>query len=141
MARADGVLLHLEEVFAVLLDVFGRDAGPGELALFAHRGEANTEAQGEAGPEEEAAGIETDNDVWLYVGKRLVNLPLEGGDEGRVGMRVGEEGHDVDKVDAGDWKVGEVAQRVAQRHLCTGELGGGGGGGGGLLSRGILSGC
>lgn len=57
-----------------------------------------------------------------------------------MGLGVGEEGHDIDKANSRDGEVGELAQRLAQAYLCTGELGGGGGGGGGLSSRGILAG-
>lgn len=140
LALTDGVLLHLEKVLAVLLDVLGGDAGTGELALLADGSKGDTEAESEAGAEEEATGVETDNDVGLLAGKGLGNLELEGVDEGGVGLGVGKERHDVDKVNAGDGEVGELAQVVAKGYLCTGELGGGGGGGGGLSSRGILGG-
>lgn len=140
LALADGVLLHLEQILAVFLDIFGRDAGTGELAGLANSGKSDAEAQGQAGSKEEAAGIKADDHVRLGVRKGLSNLQLEGGDERGVGIRVGEQGHDVDKVDPWNREVGELAERLAQAYLCTGEFGGGGGGGGGLSSRGILSG-
>lgn len=140
LSLTDGVLLHLEKVLAVLLDVLGGDAGARQLALLADGGKGDAEAQGKAGAKEEAAGVEADNDVGLGVGESLGNLELEGVDEGGVCFGVGKERHDVDKVNAGDGEVGELAQVVAEGYLCTGELGGGGGGGGGLSSRGILGG-
>lgn len=139
LARLDSILLHLEQVLAVLLDIFSGGTGTGQLALLADGGEGDTETKGQAGAEEEATGIETDDDVGLSR-EGLGDLQLEGGDEGGVGSRVGEEGHDVDEVDAGNREVGEAAERLAQAYLCTGEFGGGGGGGGGLSSRGILTG-
>lgn len=141
LALFDGVLLHLEKVLAVLLDVLGGDARTGKLALLADSGKGDAEAQSEARAKEEAASIEADNDVGLDVGKVLEDLELESVDEGGMGFGVGEEWHDIDKVNAGDGKVRELAQVVAKNYLCTGELGGGGGGGGGLSSRGILGGC
>lgn len=141
LALLDGILLHLEEILAVLLDVLGRDARAGELALLANSGKGHTEAQSQGGAKEEATGVKTNNDIGLARGgKGLGDLQLEGVEEGGVGLRVGKEGHDVDKVDAGDGEVGELAQVLAEDYLCTGELGGGGGGGGGLSSRGILGG-
>jgi hypothetical protein len=143
LTLGDGILLHLEEIGTVLLEVLGGDARSGQLALLADGSEADAEAQGQAGAEKEAAGVEADNDIGLGGtggGKGLGDLQDKGVKEGGVGDGIGEEGHDVDKVDAGDGEVLEVAEALAQAYLCTGELGGGGGGGGGLSSRGILSG-
>lgn len=137
---ADGILLHLEQVLAVLLDVLGSDARARQLALLPDGSKADAEAQGQAGAEEEAAGVEANNDIGLVGAEGLGDLQLEGGQQRGVGVRVGEEGHDVDEVNPRDGEVGELAQRLAQAYLCTGELGGGGGGGGGLSSRGILAG-
>lgn len=135
----DGILLHLEQVLAVLLDILGSDTRAGQLALLSHSGKGNAEAQSQTRAEEEATGVEADNDIGLAVAKGLGDLQLEGGQQGGMGIRVGEEGHDVDEVNPWDGEVGELAQRLAQAYLCTGELGGGGGGGGGLSSRGILA--
>lgn len=140
LALANGILLHLEQILAVLLDVLGRDARAGQLALLAHGSKADAQAQRQARAKEEAAGIEADNDIGLVGAKGLRDLQLEGRQQRGVGFRVGEEGHDVDEVNSRDGEVGELAQRLAQAYLCTGELGGGGGGGGGLSSRGILAG-
>lgn len=140
LALADGICLHLEQILAVLLDVLGRDAGAWQLALLSHSGKRNAEAQGQAGAEEEAAGIKANNDIGLIGAKGLGDLQLEGGQQRGMGLGVGEEGHDIDKVNSRDGEIGELAQRLAQAYLCTGELGGGGGGGGGLSSRGILAG-
>lgn len=141
LALTNGILLHLEKVLAVLLDVLDGDARTGKLALLADSGKGNTEAQSDAGAKEEATSIEADNDVGLVVGKGLDNFELEGVDEGCMSFRVGKERHDVDKVNAGNGEVREMAQVLTKNYLCTGELGGGGGGGGGLSSRGILGGC
>lgn len=140
LALGDGIRLHLEQILAVLLDVLGRDAGAWQLALLSNRGKRNAEAQGQAGAEEEAAGIKANNDIGLAGAKGLGDLQLEGRQQRGMGLGVGEEGHDIDKVNSRDGEVGELAQRLAQAYLCTGELGGGGGGGGGLSSRGILAG-
>lgn len=140
LSLADGICLHLEQILAVLLDVLGSDAGAWQLALLSHSGKRNAEAQGQARAEEEAAGIKANNDIGLVGAKGLGDLQLEGGQQRSMGLGVGEEGHDVDKVNSRDGEVGELAQRLAQAYLCTGELGGGGGGGGGLSSRGILAG-
>lgn len=135
----DGILLHLEQVLAILLDILGSDARAGQLALLSHSSKANAEAQSQARAKEEATGIQADNDIGLVGAEGLRDLQLEGGQQRGMGVRVGEEGHDIDEVNPRDGEVGELAQRLAQAYLCTGELGGGGGGGGGLSSRGILA--
>lgn len=140
LARLDGILLHLEEIGAVLLLVLGGDARAGQLALLAHRGETGAETEGQAGSEEEAAGVEADNNVGNLLAKGLLDLELEDGAEGLVDGGVEEEGHDIDEVDALDGEVGEVTQGALELYLPTGEFGGGGGGGGGLSSLGILRG-
>ena len=47
---------------------------------------------------------------------------------------------DVDEIDAGNGKVGELSKGGSEAYLCTGEFGGTGGRGGGLglESRGIV---
>lgn len=138
----DGTLLHLEKVLAILLLVCSRDAGPGQLALFADGHKGSVELQGQRGAEQEAARIETDDDVGLGGSgcKGRKDLKLEGAEEGEVGFRVDKDGHNVNKDDALDGEVGKAPQHLVQGYLSTGEFGGGGGGGGGLLSRGILGG-
>lgn len=140
LSLADSVCLHLEQVLAVLLDVLGSNAGARQLARLSHGGKGNAKAQGQAGAEEEAAGIKANNDIGLVGAEGLGDLQLEGGQQRSMGLGVGEEGHDIDEVNSRDGEIGELAQRLAQAYLCTGELGGGGGGGGGLSSRGILAG-
>lgn len=134
----NGILLHLEEILAVFFDILGCNARAGELALLANSSEANTELQCKAGAKEKATGVKADDNIWSTSFEGLGNLEFEGRDESGVGCRVGEEGHDIDKVNAGDGEVREGAQVPTQLYLPTGELGGGGGGGGGLSSRGIL---
>jgi hypothetical protein len=136
LALLDGIILHLEKILAVLLDVLGGNAGTGQLALLANGSEGDAEAQGQTGAEEEAAGIQTDNDIGLGGGEGLGDLEGEGVEKSGVGDRIREEGHDIDKVDASDGEILEVAEVLAQNYLCTGELGGTGGGGGGLSVRG-----
>jgi len=138
LARLDSVFLHLEEIRAILLEILGRNTRTGELALFAHSGKADAQPQGQAGAKEKPAGIESDNDIGAAAGEGLLDLKLESVDKGVVGGGVGEEGHDIDKLNARDGKVAERPENLAKLYLCTGELGGGGGGGGGLSSRGIL---
>lgn len=147
LAGLDGTLLDLKVVLAVLLLVGGGGAGAWQLALLADGDEGGVEAQGQRGAEEEAAGVEPDDDVGPEGrggggprGKRQ-HLELESAQQGGVRGRVEEEGHDVEEDDAGDGEVGEAPQGVEQLYLGTGEFGGGGGGGGGLLSRGILARC
>lgn len=138
----DSILLHLEQILAILLDILGRDTRTGELALLTDSSKGYTQAQRKARAKEKTAGVKANNDIGLVVlTKVLEDLELEGGDEGGVGDGVGEEGHDVDKVNSGDGEVRELAEGFAQRYFSTGELGGGGGGGGGLSSRGIVGGC
>lgn len=67
LALTNGVFLHLEEICAILLAIFGSDTGSRELALLANSGKWNTEAEGEAGAEEEAAGIKTNDNVRLVL--------------------------------------------------------------------------
>lgn len=142
MTLLDSVLLHLEQILAILLDILGRDTRTGELALLTNSSKGDAQAQRKTGAKEEAAGVKANNDIGLVVlTKILEDLELEGGDEGGVGDGVGEEGHDVDKVNSGDGEVRELAEGFAQCYFSTGELGGGGGGGGGLSSRGILGDC
>lgn len=138
LAFLDGILLHFEIIFAVLLDVLRRDTGSGKLSLLSDGSKTKPESQGKTRAKEKATGIESNNYIRLVAGKGLCNLHLKGGQESSMGVRVGEQGHDINKVNAGDREVGKLAKIVAQAHLSTGELGGGGGGGGGLSSRGIL---
>lgn len=138
LTRLNGVFLHLEQVDAILLPVLGRHARARQLALLANGSEADGAAEGQTRPEEEAAGVQADDDVRGRFGVELLDLEVEGRDEGFVDGRVEEEGHDVDEVDALDGEVGEVAQGGLELHLPTGEFGGTGGGGGGVASRGML---
>lgn len=132
LAWGNRVLLDLEEVLAVLLFVAGLLGRAWQLARLPHGGEAGAQAQGEGGAEEEAAGVQADDDVWGAAMVEGEHLELEGADEGGVEGRVGEEGEDIDEVDAGDGEVGEVSQGRLELYLCTGEFGGTGGSGGGL---------
>ena len=140
LAGAQGAVLHLEVVGAVLLFVGRGGAGAGQLAALADGDEGGSEAEGERGGEEEAAGVEADDNVGeapVAAGEGGADLELEGAQEGGVDGGVAEQGHDVDEGDAGDGEAVEAPQGAAQAYLCTGEFGGGGGGGGGLSSRGI----
>jgi hypothetical protein len=140
LAGLDGVLLHLEEILAVLLLVGGGLARAGELALLADGHEAGAETKGEGGSEKETPSIQAYDDIGLLVLGELENLELEGAEQKLVDLGVLEERQDVDEDDAGDGEVVEGAQLLLERYLCTGEFGGTGGGGGGLSSRGILAG-
>lgn len=145
LSRADDTLLHLEVIGTVLLHVLCRDTGPGQLALLADGDEAGAKGQGQRRAEEKAAGVEADDDIGgddAGVGAEVLELELEGSQQGGVDLGVEEPGHNIEEVDAGDGEVGEAAEGVLEAYLCTGEFGGGGGGGGGLSSRGILGrGC
>jgi hypothetical protein len=137
LARLDSVGLHLEEVCAVLLHVLGRLAGTGQLALLADGHKGSAEAQGQRGAEEEAAGIEANNDVGLL--GALGNVQLEGAQQRLVQRRIGEDGQDVLEQDAGGGEVGELAQGSLELYFKTGEFGGGGGMGGGESSLGGIA--
>jgi hypothetical protein len=113
LSRLYGALLHLEVVGAVLLGVLGGDAGAGQLALLADRHEAGVQSECQAGPEEEAASIQTDDDIGLdgVIGAAKVEkLQLERAEESCVDDWVEEPWHDIQEVDAGDREVGEAAQ-------------------------------
>lgn len=141
LPRLDRALLHLEVIRAVLLHVLSRDAGAGQLALLPDGHEAGVEPQGQRGPEQEAPGVQANDDIRLdgVAGAAEVQeLQLEGAEEGVVDGRVEEPWHDIQEVDTGDGEVGEAAEGLLEAYLCTGEFGGGGGGGGGLSSRGIV---
>lgn len=143
LSRLDGTLLHLEVVDAILLGVLGGNTGARQLALLADRHKASVQSESQAGAEQEAAGVQADDDIGLdgVVGvAKVEELQLEGAEEGCVDGRVDEPWHDIQEVDAGDGEVGKAAQGLLEAYLCTGEFGGGGGGGGGLSSRGMLGG-
>lgn len=143
LAWLDGALLHLEVVGTVFLGVFGGDAGSWQLALLANRHKASIQSEGQAGAEEETAGVKADDDIGLdgVIGAAEVEeLQLERAEESCVDGWVEKPWHNIQEVDAGDGEVGEAAQGLLEAYLCTGEFGGGGGGGGGLSSRGILGG-
>lgn len=57
LAFGHGVLLHLEEILAVLLDVFSGRARARELSLLPDSGKRKAEAESKAGTEEEATGV------------------------------------------------------------------------------------
>jgi hypothetical protein len=100
LAGLDGVLLHLEAVDTVLLLVLDDVARAGELAGLADGDEGGTEAHGDDGAEEEATGVEADNDVGLDTGVDGGDVRDEVGDEGLESERVTEEGEDVEEGDA-----------------------------------------
>jgi hypothetical protein len=112
LARLHGVGLHLEEVAAVLLLVGSRLGGARQLALLADGRKAGAQSQRQAGAEQEAAGVQADHDVGLFV--LLRDVEHQGADEVFVQRRVGEEGHDVLEQDARAGEVGELAQRALE---------------------------
>lgn len=105
----DGIGLHLEEILAVLLLVGLGHAGTGQLALLAHGDEAGTQAQGQARAHQEAAGLETHDDIGLLAVVALEDLQFQGADESLVQRRVGEDREDILKQDAGGREVRELA--------------------------------
>lgn len=131
LAGLDGIVLHLEEVLAVLLLVANGLTGTGELALLAHGNEAGTETEGQARAHEETTGFETDDHIGLLATVVLENVELKGADEGLVQGVVGEDGHDILEQNSRGGEVRELAQASAQLYLKTGEFGGAGGIGGG----------
>jgi hypothetical protein len=138
LALTDGVFLHLEQILAILFHVLSGSARSRELALLADSSKRNTETERKTRAEEEATGVKAYDNIRLG-GESLGDLKFESIDKGGMGGWVGEERHNIDKVDTRDREVGEASQRLAQAYLCTGEFGGTGGGGGGLSSRGILA--
>ncbi|KKA20587.1 hypothetical protein T310_5400 [Rasamsonia emersonii CBS 393.64] len=116
----------------------GGEGGPRQLPLLANGHKAGAQPQSQTGSEEEAPGLETDNDVWgLAVG--LDNVQLKGPDEGLMQGGIREDGQDILEQDSGRGEVRKLAQRSAESYLKTGEFGGAGGIGGGL--SGDLGGC
>lgn len=57
LAFSHGILLDLEEILAILLDVFGGRARARELSLLPDGGKGKAEAESKAGAEEEATGV------------------------------------------------------------------------------------
>lgn len=113
LPRLDGILLQLEVICAVLLQVLSRDARARQLALLADGHEAGVQPQGQRGAEQEASGVQADDDVGLddVVGAAEVEeLQLEGAEEGGVGGRVKEPWHNIQEVDTGDGEVGKTAE-------------------------------
>lgn len=119
LALLDAVLLHLEEILPVLLDVRGLLAGAGKLARLADRSKAGADSEGQAGAEEEAPGVETDNHIGLEA--EVQDLQLEGADQRGVGGVVGEEREDIDEDYAWLGEVVVASQRGVQRPLRTGD--------------------
>lgn len=138
LPRLDRVGLHLEEIRAILLHVLGSLAGTWELTPLTDRHEGRAEPQGQGGAEEEAAGIQANDDIGL-LGEGLLDVQLEGVDERLEQGGVGEDGQDVLEQDARLREVGELAQGALKLYLKTGEFGGGGGTGGGEASLGGIA--
>ena len=91
LPRLDRVGLHLEEIRAILLHVLGSLAGTWELTPLADRHEGRAEPQGQGGAEEEAAGIQANDDIGL-LGEGLLDVQLEGVDERLEQGGIGEDG-------------------------------------------------
>lgn len=143
LSGLDGVLLHLEIIRAIFLLISCGHTGTRQLALLANSNEARVELQGQRRTEQEASGIQADNDIGLdlVIGTaKLKKLQLERSQQSCVDGRVQEPWHNIKKVDARNGEVAEAPQSLGQAYLCTGEFGGGGGGGGGLSSRGMVGG-
>lgn len=104
-ARFDCVDMDFDDVFAVFEGVGHLVGGPREFAFFADGDEASVEDLGDAGGEDEAAGVDADDfiDFGAACG---VGKELEGGfKEGRVA----EDGSDVFEEDAGFGEIGDIA--------------------------------
>ena len=138
LPRLDRVGLHLEKIRAILLHVLGSLAGTWELTPLTDRHEGRAEPQGQGGAEEEAAGIQANDDIGL-LGEGLLDVQLEGVDERLEQGGVGEDGQDVLEQDARLREVGELAQGGAEVYFKTGEFGGTGGIGGGESSLGAMA--
>lgn len=137
LARLHSTRLHLEVVLAILLLIGLRLTWTGQLALLAHRDEAGTDSQGQAGAEEEASCLKTDNHIgFLVLAVGLDDVQLQASGQSLVQGGVREDGHDILEQDARGGEVGELAQRIAQSYFKTGEFGGAGGMGGGLSDLG-----
>lgn len=136
LTRSHGPALHLKAIPPIFLLVGSIDARPGHLPSLTHGRESNAQPQRQARSEEEAPGVETDDDVRQR--REVATDPLlESVEEGDVSGRRGEYRHDVDEIHPRDGEVCVVAEMGADGSEA-GELGGGGGGGGGLDGRGII---
>ena len=132
LARLDGIGLHLEEILTIFLVVGLGHTRTGQLALLAHRHKAGAQTQGQTGADQEAAGLEADDDVGLLAIVAGEDVQFQGAQEGLVEGGIGEDGQDILEQDARRGEVRELAQRGAQSYFKTGEFGGAGGRGGGV---------
>ena len=105
MAVADGVLVHLQGVGAVLQIVGDADAFGGQLLRLAHRHEAGAERVGERRGEDEAAGFDAEDDIDL----RIAVVVLQAVDDAAKSVRVLEQRGDVVEENAGLGEVGHLA--------------------------------
>src|SRR5262249_16137051 len=112
LARAEGVLVYVENIVAILERVAGLTGPPGQLALLADRDEAGVEADGHGGSEHEAPGLHGGEKVYIAVVPGRGHL-LAGPSQG---FRVLEQGRDVAEEDARDGKVGHVADVAGEIH-------------------------
>lgn len=132
LTRLDGIGLHLEEILAIFLIIGLSLAGSRQLALLAHRNEASTEAQSQAGADQKATSLQTNDDIGLLAAVALKDMQFQRADEGLVQGRVGEDRQDILEQDSRGREVRELAQGSAQSYFKTGEFGGAGGMGGGV---------
>lgn len=105
LAGADGVDVHREGVGAVFEAVAFLEGVEGQFALLADGDDARTEAEGDGGGEEEAAGVDAGDEIDLAWFPRADEVVDAGGEEGGVG----EERGDVLELDPGLGEVGDVA--------------------------------
>ena len=100
LTRLDGSLLHLKDVRSILLLVLCNLALSGELAALSDGDKRGAETESDDGTEEEATGVEADNDVWGGSGEPGVDVVDEMGDEFLEGLGVLEQGEDVEEGDS-----------------------------------------
>lgn len=108
LPRLNRPRLHLEKILPILFIIPLGLTRPRQLPLLAHRHKARAQSQGQAGPDQKAAGLETHDDIGLLATGGLEDVQFQGAQEGFVDGGVGEDGEDVFEEDAGGWEVGEL---------------------------------
>lgn len=110
LPRLHSIALDLEPIFTIFLLEAGLLGRAWQLATLPDGCKASVEPQGKTGTEQEASSIERDNDIGLDAAKGGEDLAFEGDEQRVVQVGRGKERQDIDKVDAGNGEVGEVAK-------------------------------
>ena len=93
---------------AVLLLVGDLNGATRELSSLADGGKGSAETHGDQGSKEETTGIQTDDDIDLFVNSG-VDMIDNVGDDHLNSDGILEQGEDILEQDAGLWEVGDFA--------------------------------